>query len=347
MSKKWVLLILLMVSGIIGASAQTSSEGSKILKNPHFGGTGNQALDTQGWVVLDAVKNALDTNPPCDLRQSEVRKMALYNFDCILHNHRYDKSASLKDFISTRMQRVLKSLDTPVESGLRVYKIYNDGFLVKSKTVTVAFDLCGREGKIIPDSLMKLIVGHCDALFISHAHTDHADSSVVSHFLAEKKPVVAPVNFLPEEKRIIHQRDDKMIKGKLTIRKEKISYCILPGHQNVTKTTSIMCNHNIVTFPEKYTVAHLGDQAHKEDNEWISKAHEIIPPVNILFTPCFMSGLNTIVKGYNPKMIFTGHENEMGHPYESRVPFWFTYSRYKTQPCPVIVMGWGEYYDYQ
>lgn len=59
-----------------------------------------------------------------------------------------------------------------------------------------------------------------------------------------------------------------------------------------------------------------------------------------------------IAKGLNPKLIIPGHENELGHTFDDRVPYWgdekylnLEYSELK-QNFPVLLMAWGESYFY-
>lgn len=327
----------------------TMGQGRELLRRPHYGGNEQRVLDTQGWVMFDQIKKSLKANPPCDRNASEPRRLALLNLDALLHNYHYDKSLSLNDFIATQVSSVVDALNHPATDGaLEVYKVYNDGFVVRSASTCIAFDLCGREGKMVPDSLMQRIAGHCDALFISHVHTDHADTSIVRAFVTAGKPVVAPAALFPGVKKITHIKDNGQTEsGKLKLGKRHVSYIVLPGHQNETATTWVQCDHNVVTFPEGFTVAHIGDQAHSQDMPWIKKAWQSVSPVDILFSTAWMGKPENTVNGYKPRTVMTGHENEMGHTINGRVPFWFAYHNYRNVSCPVIIMGWGEKYVYR
>lgn len=321
------------------------SISAQITVNAAAGDT--QLLHEQGKVTLQLVQRTLEQNPPIDFRCSQERELALYCLDGIFHNTLYDNSSEMKAYRNWQAQRVIGFLKQPVDSGLQICKVYNDGFIVRSASTTIAFDLCGRDGVIIPDSLMREIINYCDALFISHEHGDHADIFVTKTFIQLGKPVVAPTTFMSDETRIIHHSSNEITQNILTLPSGEITYKVLPGHQNTTATTNVICNHNAVTLPEGYTVVHIGDQAHQEDMVWIKEAYKIVPNVDLLFAACWMGNITSTVNGYNPRIVFTGHENELFHPIESRIPYWKTYQRYKHIDRTCIIMEGGECYHYE
>jgi hypothetical protein len=53
-----------------------------------------------------------------------------------------------------------------------------------------------------------------------------------------------------------------------------------------------------------------------------------------------------VVKGFNPKLVMTGHENEMGHTIDHRESNWLTYTRLKGSPIPFLLLTCGESYLY-
>src|SRR5690606_6048642 len=67
------------------------------------------------------------------------RQSALMHIDWVMHDTRLDHSAPVYQFIEDRIQHVVDDLAKPVKKGVKVYKLYNHGFVVKSKTVTIAF----------------------------------------------------------------------------------------------------------------------------------------------------------------------------------------------------------------
>ena len=148
----------------------------------------------QAATAFNAIDDMLQTYRPA----TEIplpRELALVSLDQLLHDTDNDATEPFYAFINTRMRRVLEDLDRPVAKGLRIYKQYNDGFIVKSPKATIAIDLIpgGSDAKpFITDSVVYGIAGKCDALFISHFHADHANLNVAKSFAARGKLVIAP-----------------------------------------------------------------------------------------------------------------------------------------------------------
>src|SRR5450759_4178162 len=63
--------------------------------------------------------------------------------------------------------------------------------------------------------------------------------------------------------------------------------------------------------------------------------------------------ISRIVKGFDPKLVLPGNELELGHTVWDRLPYWgddkyleLNYSDLKASGYPVLVMVWGESYQY-
>lgn len=308
-------------------------------KNIVFWGDSASFLQTQAACMLNLVDQTLTENPP-QLSYSLARKLALYNFDAIVHEKKYDNSEALHAYVGSRMRAVISDLAKPVQSGMKIYKVYNDGFVIRTKSTTLAIDLCGKKGSFIPDSLMRLIVDKCDALFISHNHDDHADENVIAMFLAANKPIYAPTEVLASNSSIRHIYPKGMFSEQVVLRNSKIQVNILPGHQD-----DLLNNIYVITLPEGFTVAHLGDQYGKEDMPSLRDVYKKIPSVDALIMDCWISDMEEIVEDFNPRIVITGHENEMGHSIDHREPFWLTYQKMEKIKKPSLIMGWGEWYS--
>lgn len=308
-----------------------------------FWGNSDKYLNNQAFKMFELIDRALAENPPAT-GTPMLRKLALYNLDAMLHDTRYDNSEPLDQFISSRMNRVIDDLANPVKDGMKVYKIYNEGFIARTPSATMAFDLArGRcQGKtLIPDSVIQQIADHCDILFLSHNHDDHVDPYVVEMFLKAGKPVVAPTDILPEKDGILHKRPAGMT------HKESIE---LPNHSNITirifpgNQDLLMNNIYVVTTPENKTFAHVGDQYNKDDMEWIVNISRHIPRPDVLVVNCWTHRMNDLINGFNPKLVVTGHENEMGHTIDHREAFWLTFEKMEKISTDSMVIGWGEWF---
>lgn len=307
-----------------------------------FWGNSEKYLNRQAFKMFDLIDQALTENPPVTGAPMN-RKLALYNLDAMLHETQYDNGKPLGNFIASRMDKVITDLSSPVKKGMKVYKIYNEGIVARTASVTLAFDLARGwcQGKtLLPDALVQQIVDRCDILFLTHNHGDHVDPVVVDMFLKAGKPVVAPTNILPDKKEILHERSHEMIDKKIELSDNRhICVKIFPGNQD-----NLMNNIYVVTTAEKKTIAHVGDQYNKEDMEWIVNIKQHIPRPDALVVNCWTHRMNDLVNGFNPKLVVTGHENEMGHTIDHREAFWLTFEKMEKISKDYTVMGWGEWF---
>jgi L-ascorbate metabolism protein UlaG (beta-lactamase superfamily) len=205
---------------------------------------------------------------------------------------------------------------------------------------------------------MQRFVDQCDVLFISHRHRDHVDRWTAQAFIRAGKPVIAPPQVWtgkPIHDSITHLKREAHTKQPLNIKNGSITLhvVIYPGHQ-MSKTEN---NVSLVYTPEGITVCHMGDQINEGefmiDYEWIDHVADH-HKVDILLPPCWTNEIFRIVKGFDPKLVIPGHENELGHGVYDRVPFWgdaeyleLIYPELKASDYPLILMTWGETYHFK
>jgi L-ascorbate metabolism protein UlaG (beta-lactamase superfamily) len=291
-----------------------------------------------------AIDQALDAHPPV-VGPAVERRIALYSLDLLLHDTRNDNSEAMQEFVQSRIHKVLKDIKQPVKSGMKIYKLYNEACVARTKDVTIAFDLVrGRSnGKsIIPDELIIPIVKKCDALFLTHSHGDHVDRFVVDMFLAAGKPVIAPPTVYGNNPSIKHYHDEfMMIKKQVKLKKGKtLNVKIYPGRH-----AGMANNVYAVTLPNGMTVAHTGDQSGKQGLSWIAEVKNDTPRIDALIINCWTYKLPLAIEGFNPRYVFTGHENEMGHTIDHREAFWLTFKKLEDVKHDYVVLGWGEWFQ--
>ncbi|MBW8332331.1 MAG: MBL fold metallo-hydrolase [Prolixibacteraceae bacterium] len=294
-------------------------------------------LFKQAAIMFDLIDHTLKEYPP-EIGQPIVRKHALYNLDALFHETRYDQSPELHQFMAKRIAVALADLSHPLEDGMKIYKLYNHGFVVRTPTVTVAFDLYTGKG-LIADSLMQAIVDKCDILFVTHFHKDHADKQVAEMFIKATKPIWAPTNLWEDNAQVQHIRCDKLTEREIKIKNSLLKVTILPGNQG-----QVMNNIYEITTPEGFNVIHTGDQHSEKDMEWLSKIGRQIPAPDVLIVNCWTKNLSVFLNDFNPKLVITGHENELGHSIDHREPYWLSFQKLEQINKPYVLMTWGEYY---
>ena len=315
-------------------------------------GAPKQYIDRQAEAVLSAADDILLQYPP-QLKELQERRLALLAIDGIL----YDDICSpqrppVQSFFHKRMEYAVRELESKkVITGATIWKLYDHGFIVRTASVTIAFDLIrgyctGAEGFPVKDELMQRLIDQCDVLFMSHPHRDHIDEWVAGKFIAEGKSVVAPPGLWKDKSiykdLIFLDRDFNKIHN-LSIKngQHSIEIIVFPGHQN----EEVLNNIYRITTPEGISVCHTGDQHNRNDFDWIDSEGKKYP-VDILMVNCWARKVIQLIQGFNPQLVIPGHEHELGHGTDHRKPYWLTYHRLKECDRPYLVMTWGESFHY-
>ena len=283
------------------------------------------------------------------------RRAALFRLDDVLH---FPDAASIPAVETFYVERIKGALDevegSQVKSGARIWKLYNHGFLLKTPDASIAFDIVSgtqTPGISISDSDIRRIVDSTDALFISHWHPDHADKRVVRAYLKAHKPVVVPPNLWDNDPEFAGTLlvPDRQAERQNILRLpsgHEVHYIVYPGHQNA----AVLNNVYLVTTDSGFSVMHTGDQSADDPNfadylwfSQISKHH----PVDLLLINAWAPGLNRIATGVHPRLLITGHEDELAHGISHRESYSQTYDRLFCTTTPHVVMTWGESFSYR
>lgn len=302
-------------------------------------------LQDQSTIVFEQAYKVLNLHGPSTTPSAE-RKLALFAIDAQLHDTRLDGGDALYTFMDKVGHRMLEALKRPLAPGeTRIHRFYNQGAIVQSAGATIAFDLVKggtKEKPFFTDSLMRAIVAHCDVMFVSHEHGDHADPNVAQMFIEEAKDVIVPTGLWEGvSPNIIALREEGILNTSVKLRNKETSLkvAVFPGHQD-----KVPNNVYIVTNPEGMTVVQTGDQSNTEDVEKIALIGQEFD-VDILLAHCWMRPMERIVELIDPALVVLGHENEMGHTIDHREPYWLTFRRIQHVDKPTVVMAWGEYLE--
>ncbi len=320
-------------------------------------------MNRQDKAFLEEIDQTLAEYPPA-YPLEKPRYLSLLLMDAVMHDPYAAFRKPVQKFYHKRIENALHELETTtVKEGAMIWKLYNMGFIVRTKSVTLAFDLVSGESSrsekfALSRETMQRLADQCDVLFISHRHRDHVDMGTANAFIQAGKPVVAPPQVWSGQaiySSITHLKRDANLKQPLKIKNGEttLQVVIFPGHQ-MSNTEN---NVSLVYTPEGITVCHMGDQINEGnfmiDYQWIDHVSEHYE-VDILLPPCWTNEIYRIVKGFDPGVVIPGHENELGHGVYDRVPFWgdsefleLTYPELKASGYPLILMMWGESYHYQ
>ena len=307
-------------------------------------------INAQTELTFELVNEIINTDTPSTDAPTQARKAALYLLDQVCHDTRLDGSPIVANFLDGRMKQVLSDLKQPLKKGMKVYKLYNDGWIIRTPKVTIGWDIYrGRMVKdgtrhLMSDSIASALADECDIMFLTHNHPDHVDPFVVECFTSKGKPVVAPDEILSDNKAVTHTRKEEIWRETFKAANgAKLKATIIPGHQD-----KLQNNIYVVTTPDGYTVSSTGDQWLKSDLDMVLNLKGKVPAVDVLMPICWAATLPDMCQSFGAKVVLTGHENELGHhTIDHREAYWLSYNKLEDFPLPNCLMTWGECFNYE
>lgn len=241
--------------------------------------------DPNRWIgeTIRFGKSVLRENPPQSNRD-EIRRAALLILDAPLSVEDTDPAApagfgqTWRETINSIYQPVCDEmldeiLKTRVASGVRIWKVYNMGFIVKTPNHTWGFDV--RSGntitrKFTPDQLAKL-VKILDVLFLSHNHPDHIGTDLVREMVRAGKTVVRPTDdTVSELNGDPHLRNLYGRFGK-TVKVDGLLVRAFPGCQEIPNQEVPCCVYAVTA--DGITVAHSGDNQNPQPYDLSPSRH--------------------------------------------------------------------------
>ncbi len=344
-----LVILCLLVTLSCNNKSNTSNDTSAFIlpeAPANFFGKPGEYLDWQSASLLNIARSILSKYPP-QVEEPQERQMAMVLLDAVFHDEGAPQRSSVQNFHHQQILSVLQEIEnTKVSEGVKIWKLYDMGVIMRTKTVTVAFDITrghssGSDSFALPDEMINRIATQCDALFISHFHGDHADEMVAETFLEMGKPVITPPDIWKEKEIYnslthLERKAHEIQKLRLNNKELDLEVVVYPGHQGADIPNNVV----LVVTPEQYTVCHTGDQSLEEDFSWIDEVPEH-HKVDVLIPNCWTTNPLRTAQGFNPKIIIPAHENELGHSIDHREAYALNYSRWDV-PFHKIIMTWGE-----
>lgn len=308
--------------------------------------------DPHAWIAdtLKVVGDTLRAYPPTDANW-QIRREALLLLDYPLHVESGDHyHRALADFYLPFLDKAFKEIQSArVTKGVRIWHIYNMGFVVKSAHHTIAFDIYPREDSpgyewmtFLTESQTKELAKLVDIAFVSHWHGDHANTEFLTAMSEAGKRVVVP----QDES---FKSDILKMNGIIPVRAIQVDTPMefdgLKVYSYAGFQGDVPCNVYVVNM-DGCVLAQNGDNCTVGVYADIAKYHKI----DIALANCW-SGTNEFVEGVAPKFFVTGHENELLHDVSHRVPYKNTYANldtlglappWKTGGASVAVLSCGE-----
>ena len=319
----------------------------------------------------------LKASEGCDFRDKR-REHGLRIIDYPLHFDNYSKDASLEDvrafnevvyaYCASARDRVFAEVARAKipEGQLRLWRIYNMGFVIKGPRHTVAIDVtylpqfrdkpdrrCAPNKDFViwkPEDWRRL-VELTDVFVLTHPHDDHYCGKGIAAYLAVGKPVVLPCGL-----------DKLKVPAGVS---DAGQNCIVLAHDNPepidiggVKVWNFMrhqgkkvpCNVYLMEI-DGVRVAHNGDNSAVEKEKMLAKC----PPADVIIASTWnrvraMVGACAAASGFDrsKSVLIPSHENELTHPVSNRESYWEMYERKDRlggRPFPwpqVRPLGYGE-----
>ncbi|HEX9934071.1 MAG TPA: sugar-binding protein, partial [bacterium] len=292
-------------------------------------------LEVAGGMSLEQIHDSLLENPP-NTGNPVLREQAILDLDDILKSDSSRTSQMVSMFYTSMIEKVNNEIKANVVKGASVWMMYNHGYIVKTPTVTFAFDLVdgySSWSRQLPADLLKRI----KVLFISHNHGDHYDASVVNAIINNGGYVVVPsensylgnVGMSPGQALTLSGLDIHAYNGLHGEMPSRIYEVNCPNGLRILFTGD---NQTSETLPqvEDIDVLFL--------NAWVNDSGVGTP----------VAGMRNSLAKLKPKMMIPGHIQELGHDYKpgdptGRVIYQWAF---EVDDVPVDskvqVMAWGE-----
>jgi L-ascorbate metabolism protein UlaG (beta-lactamase superfamily) len=289
----------------------------------------------------EEIEAVLRANPPCS-GNDDIRRDAILAFDKTLRNNTANFDPAVSEFYENMMRHMEEDFNEPVLSGMRIWLMYNHGFIVKTPSATFAFDLVHGYPQWdyrIPDSILEQI----QVLFISHRHGDHRNLELIKTVKDFGGEVVMPIEDKPGDFGTIYLSPDQ----ELTIAGLQVK-----AYDGLHELIPLRI-YQVVT-PEGLTIMHTGDNQTSETlpsgvkvdilllNAWVNESGFDTP----------VAGMRNSIDKLGPRLTIPGHIQELSHHYDPNdIRGRLAYIRViavDAVPLPgeVSFQVWGEHCDF-
>jgi L-ascorbate metabolism protein UlaG (beta-lactamase superfamily) len=310
------------------------------------GQTDTRPAKTGNWLV-DTMEDSLGglEAHPSDGTNWNTRRKLLEAIDVPINARRNDAwRRAVGAVFRRRMDKAIAEISAArVTSGMRIWRMYNMGFVVKSAEATVGFDI--HPGWVFDNPMdeaqQKRLAGALDVAFVSHWHPDHCSRPFLKQMLAGGKKIVL-IDSLAKE--LTGENVIRIPGIDLPLRVAGVDVYCHTGRQFPTARNNVY-----IVRIGGLLVMHQGDNDKTSLYKDIAAEHK----VDVLLGNCW-ARLGSCIKGISPRLVITGHENEIKHPPALRSGYPRTFRELDSAGLAppwnngpqVRVLFWGEHTDW-
>ena len=327
----------------------------------------------------------------------KTRERGLRIIDYPLHLDNYDQERSsaedkkafnevVRDYCVSARERVFSEVAaaTIPEGSLRLWRIYNMGYVIKGPKHTVAIDITARpelytaSGKyFVKDTNTviwckadwKRLAELADMIFVTHPHGDHYARAGIEAFVEANKPVVVPCDLVAYA---ANRPPKKGPDGRYVAEKEILTAapcCVKLTGDHLepvdvggvkvrnflgNQGANVPCNVYLLDI-DGVLVADNGDNYDMDKERMLSKC----PPADVIIASTWNNVQGMVrccaaAPGFDraKSALLPSHENELGHGVDHRESYREMYVRKdrlgdRDFPWPrVHPLGWGESFTF-
>jgi hypothetical protein len=266
----------------------------------------------------------------------EIRKNSICSIDELVSGYYAQQHDEIYKFYRLMTEKAMIEIrNEKVEEGATVWQIYNHGFIVKTPTVLLGFDLYDYYGS---SANLKNLADILNVMFISHNHSDHLCPELEQAMVNRNKPVIRNVNPAMTHVSTTINLGDSINELNL----------IVTQHTGLHSIATQMFE---VVTPEGIRIFHTGDNQ-------TSETLPVIPDVDILLLNAWVneSGSTSSIEGsrnainkIKPKVTLPGHILELGHVLSGSYTVFYSDAFVVNDidlGCDYYVLAWGERYHF-
>lgn len=321
------------------------------------------------------------------------REHGLRIIDYPLHLDNYDQERSsvedkkafnevVREYCAGARERVFAEVAAAKvpDGSLRLWRIYNMGYVIKGPKHTIAIDITARPefyavdgGRFVKDTNTvvwckadwKRLAELADMIFVTHPHGDHYNRDGIEAFIAAKKPVVVPCDLVAytANRPAKEGPDGKYVAEKKILTTAPCCVKLTEDHLEPVDVggvkvrnfrgnqgENVPCNVYLIDI-DGVLVAHNGDNSVMDKERMLSKC----PPADVIIASTWnnVQGMVNCCAGApgfdrTKSVLLPSHENELGHGVDHRESYHEMYTRKdrlgnREFPWPrVHPLGYGE-----
>ncbi|MBN2383739.1 S8 family serine peptidase [bacterium] len=290
--------------------------------------------------------------------QIEIRRNAFQEIDQILQLPLSNRSYRVRQFFARCMTIAFEEIEQEqmIETDhLKVWQFYNQGYIVKTSGLTLAFDLVTTRHVYnvfwnLEPTIVSTLADLIDILFVTHRHPDHFDLELINTLISRGKRVIIPHEFIT-----------LLPRGAIGLKPDEHRSFTFPTKQD--ETLKVMAHqgqhvydqgrkipHRVyeIETAQKYRLLHLGDHDYASTQLDLAPCHLGFVKLGSI-SPDFndVQAFKKLTRHIRFQHIIAGHINELGHPVKGgRIGYENAFQILSESDVPASVLAWGEAFSF-